>query len=167
MPLRVELSLALVCGNAFRSAHVLFQVCGVRFSSRLCCFILHHGWFATVVRSVSVLRSRVLAPEFSPSTLPPDRHSTDSSDLPLPGSCSFFAFATLRCLFSPGLVSSRYLSLKITGYLLEPLLGQPVSICRPWSLQQWRLFHSFYHGWYLYQIQETVINAFLSSPDTA
>ena len=67
------------------------------------CFILHHGWFATVVRSVSVLRSRVLAPEFSPSTLPPDRHSTDSSDLPLPGSCSSIAFATLRCLFSPGL----------------------------------------------------------------
>jgi len=44
----------------------------------------HHGWFATVVRSVSVLRSRALAPEFSPSTLPPDRHSTDLSDLPLP-----------------------------------------------------------------------------------
>ena len=39
MPLRVELSLALVCGNAFRSAHVLFQVCGERFSSRSCCFI--------------------------------------------------------------------------------------------------------------------------------
>ena len=130
-------------------------------------FHFEHGWFATVVRSLPVSRSRVLAHEFSPSTLPPDRHSTDSSDLPLPGSCSFFAFATLRCLFSPGLVSSRYLSLKITGYLLEPLLGQPVSTCRPWSLQQWRLFYSFYHGWYLYQIQETVINAFLSSPDAA
>ena len=105
-----------------------------------CCFILHHGWFASVVRSVPVLRSRVLALELSLSTLPPDRHSTDSSDLPLPGSCSFFAFATLRCLFSPGLVSSRYLSLKITGYLLEPLLGQPVSICRMWSLHDWRHF---------------------------
>ena len=138
-----------------------------------CCFVLHHGWFASVVRSVPVLRSRVLAPEFSPSTLPPDRHSTDSSDLPLPGSCSFFAFATLRCLFSPGLVSSRYLSLKITGYLLEPLLGQPVSICRNFTLAEhvvltyFSTFYSFYHGWYLYQIQETVINAFLSSPDTA
>ena len=36
-----------------------------------------------------------------------------------------------------------------------------------WSLHSSRLFFSFYHGWYLYQIQETVINAFLSSPDTA
>ena len=26
---------------------------------------------------------------------------------------------------------------------------------------------SYFYGWYLYQIQETVINAFLSPPDTA
>ena len=108
-----------------------------------CCFILHHGWFASVVRSVPVLRSRVLAPEFSPSPLSPDRHSTDSSDLPLPGSCSSIAFVTHRCSFSLCLATSRYFSLTITGYLLEPLLGQPVSIRRPWSLQVRRLFYIF------------------------
>ena len=51
---------------------------------------------------------------------------------------------------------SRYLSLNQCQFV-ECGPYMIVDICYSYS----------YHGWYLYQIQETVINAFLSSPDAA